>query len=80
MEFVEALGEEAKEQLAEIRALRTYQGDNPKYGLRAKTALGIIGAYVRLRATMANEHTNRLVEMRLLSDAPEPKQIDGGKR
>jgi hypothetical protein len=65
--FVEALESEAIEQLGEIRAARTYQGSNPDYQKRAKIAIGVIGAYVRLRATMANEKTNELVEIRMLS-------------
>lgn len=64
--FVEALEREATAQLDEIRAARVYQGTNPEYRQKAKIAIGVIGAYVRLRATMANEHTNRLVELRML--------------
>ena len=50
--FIEALEEEAIEQLGEIRAARLYQGTNPEYRIKAKTAIGVIGSYVRLRATM----------------------------
>lgn len=71
-DFVDMLAEEAKEQLAEVRKERAYQGNNPDYHKRAKIALGIIGSYVRLRATMANEQTNRLVEMRMLGETPDP--------
>lgn len=67
--FVEALEAEAVEQLDLIREYRTYQGTNPDYKARAKMAIGVIGAYVRLRATMANERTNELVEHRLLGVA-----------
>lgn len=74
--FVAALEAEATQQLSEIRAYRTYQGNNPEYGKRAKMAIGVIGAYVRLRATIANEKTNELVERRLLGDAPQPKQLE----
>lgn len=70
MEFIKSLESEAQEQLDEVRKERVYKGSNPDYHKRAKIALGVIGAYVRLRATIANEHTNRLVEMRLLGDAP----------
>jgi hypothetical protein len=65
-EFVQALGKEAVEQLAEIRAYRIYQGENPDYARRAKMAIGVVGAYVRLRATLANERSNDLIERRLL--------------
>ena len=71
--FVEALEAEALEELATIRQYRTYQGTNSDYRGRAKIAIAVIGAYVRLRATMANERTNELVERRLLgsgSDVP----------
>jgi carbon monoxide dehydrogenase subunit G len=67
--FLKALEDEATEQLVEIRAARTYQGNNPEYKQKAKIALGVIGSYVRLRATLANERTNELVEMRLLGGA-----------
>lgn len=68
--FVDALEAEATEQLSAIREFRTYQGNNPDYGKRAKLAIGVIGAYVRLRATMANEKSNELIERKLLGDAP----------
>lgn len=69
--LVDALEEEAVEQLDVIRAYRTYQGTNPDYKHRAKTAIGVIGAYVRLRATIENGRTNDLVERRLLvGEAP----------
>ncbi len=69
-DFLDALESEATDQLSAIREFRVYQGDNPDYRNRAKLALGVIGAYVRLRATLANEKTNELVERRLtLSDA-----------
>lgn len=64
--FVKALEEEAVAQLEAIRAYRVYQGQNPDYKQRAKMAIGVIGAYVRLRATLANERSNDLVEFRLL--------------
>jgi len=73
-DFVKALEAEATEQLAEIRQYRAYQGNNPEYARRAKMAIGVIGAYVRLRATMANEQTNRLVEIRLAGSA-QPKEL-----
>lgn len=64
--FVSALEAEAKEQLGEIQAARVYQGANPDYNRRAKLAIGVIGAYVRLRATMANERSNELIAARIL--------------
>lgn len=63
--FIGALESEATQQLSAIREYRTYQGNNAEFRNRAKVALGVIGAYVRLRATVANEHTNRLVERRM---------------
>jgi hypothetical protein len=75
--FVEALEAEAVDQLAAIREYRTYQGNNPDYGKRAKMAIGVIGAYVRLRATMANEKSNDLIERRMLSSAVGDKQLVG---
>ncbi len=34
--FIDALEEEAMEQLAEIKAARVYQGSNPEYRAKAK--------------------------------------------
>lgn len=65
-DFVKALEVEAIEQLELIRAYRVYQGANPDYKHRAKMAIGVIGAYVRLCATVENARTNDLVELRLL--------------
>lgn len=63
--LVEALEEEARAQLSEIRAFRTYRGSDPDYRQRAKLAIGVIGSYVRLRATMANDRSNELIALRL---------------
>jgi hypothetical protein len=63
--FVEMLESEAKGQLAEVQAYRAYRGNNGDYAKRAKLAIGVIGAYVRLRATMANERSNELIAMRI---------------
>jgi hypothetical protein len=73
--FLEALGDEAFEQLQVIRAYRTYQGGNPEYKQRAKISIGVIGAYVRLRATLANERSNDLIERRLRGADAEPKAL-----
>lgn len=66
--FIDELEGEAREQLKAIREERAYGGKSPEYMKRAKVAIGIIGAYVRLRATLANEHTNALVERRLMRE------------
>ena len=66
--FLDALGEEAHEQIANISAARIYEGDNPSYRLKAKIAIGVIGAYVRLCATIENQRTNDLVLARLLGE------------
>lgn len=71
--FVEALEGEATEQLDAIREARIYKGNNPDYHKRAKMALGVIGSYVRLRATMANEKSNDLIERRLIAE-PRPRR------
>jgi hypothetical protein len=78
--FVEALESEATEQLDAVREYRVYKGNNQDYAKRAKLAIGVIGAYVRLRATMANERSNDLIERRLLSgDGIGQAQIGDGK-
>lgn len=68
MAFIDELESEATSQLSEIRAAREDQTSNPDRLKRAKLAIGVIGAYVRLRATMANEHGNQLIERRLVGD------------
>jgi hypothetical protein len=82
--LIEALEGEAVEQLEEVKAFRTHRNKNTfdEYQKRAKVALGIIGGYIRLRATVANEETNRLVAMRVereLPEAPARKQLQSGK-
>lgn len=69
-DFVKDLEEEAREQLVAIREYRIYQGANPEYKGKAKMAIGVIGAYVRLRATMANERSNELITMRMMGLPP----------
>ena len=64
--FVQALEDEATLQLDAIAEARAYKGNNPDYHKRAKMAIGVIGAYVRLRATLANEKSNDLIERRML--------------
>jgi hypothetical protein len=76
MTFVDALEAEAVEQLGAIREFRAYQGSNPEYTKRAKMAVGVIGAYVRLRATMANERSNELIARRL--DGIAPRELTHG--
>lgn len=77
--FVEALEQEAQEQLNSVRAYRTYQGKDPEYRNRAKLAIGVIGAYVRLRATMANEKSNQLIERRLLNEQSAPTALPSAR-
>lgn len=78
--LVEALEAEAVEQLAEVRSLRTHRSERTfsEYHKRAKIAIGIIGGYIRLRGTIANEESNRLVASRIEIDASagEPKQLN----
>jgi carbon monoxide dehydrogenase subunit G len=75
-DLVTELHDEATEQIKQIRAYRTYQGtNNTEYKAKAKIAIGVIGAYVRLRATMANEQSNRLIEARILGDSPDTKRL-----
>lgn len=73
----QALQVEAVEQLAAIRAYRTYKGSDLDYARRAKVAISMIGAYVRLRATIANERSNELIAQRLgLVAPPTVKALD----
>lgn len=73
--FIDALEAEAYEQLDLIRQYRTsLKSNDPEARLRAKGAIGVIGAYVRLRATLANEKTNELVERRLSIGEVQPRR------
>lgn len=71
-DFVKRLEEEAVEQLSEIRTYRLTRADLGDGRARAKMAIGVIGAYVRLRATLANERSNDLIELRLLGSSGKP--------
>jgi len=81
MAFVQELESEASAQLQAIRDYRTTPVSDAPTDMRnrAKTALGVIGAYVRLRATLANEKSNELIERRMgLTDPlPRPRLTDG---
>lgn len=78
MAFINDLEAEATEQLQCIRDARIYQGSNPEYRAKAKTAIGVIGSYVRLRATLANERSNDLIErrMNLIEQPPQAKRLE----
>lgn len=76
--LIDALETEATEQLKEIQKLReTHNAETFKeYMQRAKVACVVIGSYVKLRGTQANEETNRLVAKRLDHELPPaPKQL-----
>ena len=60
------LEDEAIAQLEFIKKERTYQGSNPEYRKDAKMALGVIGGFIRLCATLENRRTNDLVEARVV--------------
>lgn len=73
MSFIDALEMEAREQLTVLKETRVANSVTPDSARRTKLAIGVIGAYVRLRATLANERTNELVARRL--DASEPTKL-----
>ena len=77
--FLKAIEEEAREHISELKRHRIYRGTDPDYRARAKIALGVIGAYVRHRATLANETSNTLILRRLeMADGSAPKRLAGG--
>jgi hypothetical protein len=83
--LLEALESEVLAGFDAIRAYRTYRGNDPDYHRRAKFELGLMGNYVRLRATLANEESNRLIAIRMagggeLPPAAERKALPQGKR
>ena len=78
MGFIEEMEVEARGHLAEAREARMNRDPSKlnDYIKLAKVHLGFIGNYVRLRATLANEHGNALIERRFLVDSQPPvKQI-----
>jgi hypothetical protein len=72
MKFIELLEVEAMAQLDVIRSLRTHEGPNDELLRRAKISIGVIGGYVRLRATIANERAITLAERRFGLAEPKP--------
>lgn len=60
---------EAIDWVEELKAYRTYQGKDPEYFRKARIALGVVGAGVRLCATIENSRTNDLVQRRMLSES-----------
>lgn len=76
--LIDILEEEALEQVKELRAYRTYRGTDQDRFRRARVALGVVGSYVRLRATLANEQTNQLVAERMTREiGPAIPAIEG---
>lgn len=51
--------------LKAIRAFLSYQGGNPDYYQKARVGAVPVSGYTRLRATMANEESNRLNALKL---------------
>jgi len=56
---------EAIEWVKELRAYRIYKGKDPEYFRKARIGMGIIGAGVRICATIENSRTNDAIEKRL---------------
>ena len=56
---------EAIEWVKELRAYRIYQGKDLEYFRKARIGLGVVGAGVRICATIENSRSNNLVEARL---------------
>lgn len=48
-----------------IRQFLTYQGGNPDYYHKARVGAAAVSGYTRLRATIANEESNRLSALKL---------------
>lgn len=70
MGFMDDLEAEARAHLVEARVARENRDPSKvsDYVKLSKVHLGYIGNYVRLRATLANEHGNALIERRFLME------------
>ncbi len=65
-----AIVPEAIEWIAELKKYRTYQGTDPEYFRKARIGLGVVGAGVRILATIENNRSNDLIARRLALEAP----------
>jgi len=69
--LADAIVPEAIEWVGELRKYRTYQGKDPEYFRKARIGLGIVGAGVRILATIENNRSNDLIARRLALEAPD---------
>ena len=73
-QMADAIVPEAIAWVAELRKYRVYQGKDPEYFRKARIGVGIVGAGVRLLATVENNHSNELIARRLTM-GPAPLQL-----
>lgn len=62
--LAEAVIPEAVEWVKELRKYRIYQGKDQEYFKKARVGVGVIGAAVRISATIENSRTNDAIESR----------------
>jgi hypothetical protein len=76
--FIDALELEATAWLDALADYRKSEVADPEKRTRAKIGLGVVGAFVRAKATAANERSNDLIERRLsLLEAPSGAPLPG---
>lgn len=74
-ETLQELESAIKPSIGAIKAYLAYQGENPQYRDRARIAVGLVGAFARVRASETNRMQVQLISERM-SDA-EPRQLTG---
>lgn len=74
----EALTAEALAQVKEVKKARTHKGNDPDRQRNAKTAIGIIGSCVRLKATIENTRHNDMAVMRISDEGADKTKLITG--
>ncbi len=75
-EIIETLETIVIDKLEDVKKRPSGSSKNREdYYKDARLAIGILGNYVRLRATIANEETNRLVSIRIEQTLPVRKRL-----
>ena len=72
-ELLSELEAEARAWVSELKALREYQGNDPRYYQKGKLAVGIIGGLARMRASESNRLAIEFAASRAVTALP-PKE------
>lgn len=63
-----------KPAIGAIKAYLAYQGENPQFRDRARIAVGLVGAFARVRASETNRMQVELISERLV-EGERPRQL-----